>query len=436
MMLLKKAGSAGKAVLAHRLKPKFEPLLAGKGLAWTDFYPILNEIDTIEELHSALESPEAFLAELSKAAGPVGKKMFVLTLKPVLEPVLEEEGLEWKDMQPILNKMDSVEELQLAVDDPAAIFEKLLMASSPAGKRLLVLSLKPALEPVLKEQGLEWLDVQPVLNELESVDELRKAAVDVTGFLQGLMERTGPVARKMLVLQLRPKLEPVLEEQSLKWLDVQPVLNEIDSMDELRKAAADVGSFLQGLTESAGPVAQKMLFLQLQSKLEPVLKEQGLEWSDAEVVLKGVKDVNELRRVIDDVGTFVVRLQEERASQNADLKQPLLSDKNSVILGGRPKAAASKTSKTSLAELSSPAAVGRGARLTLGQIGIMGKSWKKAASDPKAKARRRLQDMAEALHEQNPYLRGLSPLCAPLLRCAFIKIKISHTAELPSSFST
>jgi hypothetical protein len=303
------------------------------------------------------------------------------------------------------------------------------MASSPAGKRLLVLSLKPALEPVLKEQGLEWSDVQPVLNELDSVDELRKAAVDVTGFLQGLMERTGPVARKMLVLQLRPKLEPVLEEQSLKWLDVQPVLNEIDSLEELRKAAVDVRSFLRGLTESAGPVARKILFLQLQPKLEPVLKEQGLEWSDAELLLKGVKDVKELRGTIDNVGAFVARLQEERTSQNIDSKQPLLSDKNSVILGGRPKAAASKTS---LAELSSPAAVGSSARpthvaatafrtgggsqgqstKTLGEVSNMGKSWKTAASDPKAKARRRLQDMAEALHEKNPYLRGLSPLYA------------------------
>ena len=43
--------------------------------------------------------------------------------------------------------IDSVGELQEAVDDPVAFVEKLAKASGPAAKKLAIMRLKPKLEP-------------------------------------------------------------------------------------------------------------------------------------------------------------------------------------------------------------------------------------------------------------------------------------------------
>jgi hypothetical protein len=50
------------------LKPKLEPLLNAKGLEWTDILPVLNAIDSVEELTSAVSDPAAFLEKLANLA--------------------------------------------------------------------------------------------------------------------------------------------------------------------------------------------------------------------------------------------------------------------------------------------------------------------------------------------------------------------------------
>jgi hypothetical protein len=50
------------------LKPKLEPLLNAKGLEWTDILPVLNAVDSVEELASAVSDPAAFLEKLANLA--------------------------------------------------------------------------------------------------------------------------------------------------------------------------------------------------------------------------------------------------------------------------------------------------------------------------------------------------------------------------------
>jgi hypothetical protein len=57
---------AKKLAIMH-LKPKIVPHLAKQGLEWADVVPELEEVDSIDELKEAIEHPMAFLDRISKA---------------------------------------------------------------------------------------------------------------------------------------------------------------------------------------------------------------------------------------------------------------------------------------------------------------------------------------------------------------------------------
>merc|ERR1719316_2556412 len=94
----------------------------------------------------------------------------------------------------------------------------------PAAKKLLIAKLRPKLEPHLERQGLEWCDVVPALELVDSAEELEAAIADPEGFFKSLADSMGPAAKKWLIAKVRPKLEPHLEKQGLEWCDVVPAL--------------------------------------------------------------------------------------------------------------------------------------------------------------------------------------------------------------------
>lgn len=51
-----------------------------------------------------------------------------MKMQPKIEPQLRENGLEWADVLPMLETIGSVGELQAALDDPTKMKEKLLRA--------------------------------------------------------------------------------------------------------------------------------------------------------------------------------------------------------------------------------------------------------------------------------------------------------------------
>jgi hypothetical protein len=111
--------------LLAQLRPKLEYCLRKQGLEWADIVPVLEEVDSLEELKAAIAEPAAFLKRLAEAAGPAAKKMAIMRLKPALEPHLRKQGLEWADAVLVLEEVDSVEELKAAMAEPIALFERL-----------------------------------------------------------------------------------------------------------------------------------------------------------------------------------------------------------------------------------------------------------------------------------------------------------------------
>ena len=195
-------------------------------MTWADIEPALDLIDSRTELERAISSPETFLENVLKAGGPAARKLLIAKLRHPLQPHVEKLSLTWEDVQPALELVDSLAELKEASSNPKAFFEKLLKGGGPAARRMLIAQLRPRLEPLLSQQGLQWSDVQPMLASVDTQAELQQALANPESFLMQLLAGAGgQVARKLLLPKLKPHLEPYLQERSLTWADVQPAFD-------------------------------------------------------------------------------------------------------------------------------------------------------------------------------------------------------------------
>ena len=117
---------------------------------------------------------------------------------------------------------------------------------------------RPHVEPSLQKQGLQWSDVQPMLESVDSQDELQQAMKDPDSFLKKLLAGAGgEVARKLLLSKLKPRAKPLLQQQGLTWVDVEPALKLVDSQAELEEAVSDPEAFFKKLLTRGGPAARK-----------------------------------------------------------------------------------------------------------------------------------------------------------------------------------
>ena len=76
----------------------------------------------------------------------------------------------------MLNLVDSMDELQLALDNAQAFFERLFNKAGAALKRLLLAMLQPVMEPRIWKMQLTWEDVEPVFvpaGEYEPTSSIR-----------------------------------------------------------------------------------------------------------------------------------------------------------------------------------------------------------------------------------------------------------------------
>merc|ERR1719161_1779543 len=166
---------------------------------------MLESVDTQDKLQQALSNPESFLKQLlAGASGQVARKLLLSKLKPLLEPYLPQQSLTWVDVQPALELVDSLAELKEASSNPEAFFEKLLKGGGPAARRMLIAQLRPRMEPGVHQRGLQWSDVQPMLESVDTQDELRQALDDPESFLKKFLAGAGGhVARKLLLSKLK-----------------------------------------------------------------------------------------------------------------------------------------------------------------------------------------------------------------------------------------
>jgi hypothetical protein len=190
---------------------------------------------------------------------PELKRRAIDEAKKQLEKSAIKRGISLDAIELSLQEASSIEDVVKFIGKPELFFQS--HAAQSILFRVIIFKMKPQLEPMLKKRGLDWADVHPVLAEIDSMEELREAAANPEAFFSKLMASSAPVMKKLVVLQLKPQLEPMLEKRGLDWADVHPVLAEIDSVEELREAAADPGAFFSNLMASSVPVVKKLMVL-------------------------------------------------------------------------------------------------------------------------------------------------------------------------------
>jgi hypothetical protein len=221
-------GSAAKKLAIMHLKPKLVPHLAKQGLEWADVVPVLEEVDSIDELKEAIKHPMAFLDRISKAGAEslgiaISAGLHVLRVVPggqgarnnvqagdIISRVgsidLSYDGSTQMDVEvgSLLNqaRMRGEAFVMIEFNDGAKSAEfkiksrltaamasgkSRIIASGTAAKKLAIMHLKPRLEPYLQAQGLEWADVVPVLETIDSIEELRAAFDDPEALLEWVL---------------------------------------------------------------------------------------------------------------------------------------------------------------------------------------------------------------------------------------------------------
>jgi hypothetical protein len=171
-----------------------------------------------------------------------------------MEPWLHRQSLTWADVQPAFELVDSMAELEEALGDPEAFFENLMNSGGPVAIKMLIAKLRPQVEPQIHRKGLQWADVQPLLESVDSKEKLQQALNDPASFLEELLKGAGgQVARKLLLSKLKLHMKPWLHQQGLTWEDVQPAFELVDSMAVLEDALGDPEAFFQEPNEYRWP---------------------------------------------------------------------------------------------------------------------------------------------------------------------------------------
>ena len=99
------------------------------GLTWETVLPVLESLDTLEEIQEAVSDPESFFADLAEDGVDIGKKVLLFKaiskLKAKLEPMLTSHGLQWSAVLSLLQAV-SIDELQKALSDPESFLSDLV----------------------------------------------------------------------------------------------------------------------------------------------------------------------------------------------------------------------------------------------------------------------------------------------------------------------
>lgn len=282
------------------LRPVLEPKLRDKfGLPWEAVEGALGQIESVEQIKAAMEDPDAFLESLATACGDAAVRFAIARLKPKLEPRLKDTPpplgpLAWEHVEPALLTVDSAAQIRAALESPAAFLEELLRTMGDVGVRIAIARVRPKLEPKLKKAKLEWSDIEPVLEELDTVDELIAACTDDAArdaLLERLLNQTQAVALRVAIRALQAKLEPKLQKKGIAMADVQPLLDEIDTVAEVEEALADPEAFLARLAGKSAGFVIALLRPKLEKMFAAPPTQRGalvapLVWADAEEALR------------------------------------------------------------------------------------------------------------------------------------------------------
>jgi len=164
-------------------------------------------------------------------------------------------------MTPFFEELMMAEVLLLATDgdeSSAKITEKYDLSDGQLAK------LRRAVEPLVQRYDIEWPEVQPIFEGL-TLSELQGALDGPEHFLAELAVAHGPLALKIAIAQLRPRMEPQARRAGMVWEDVHAALCSV-SVDELKAAMADPDAVLDWLPAAGGEAAKRIALAKLRAR--------------------------------------------------------------------------------------------------------------------------------------------------------------------------
>ena len=72
------------------------PVRMANAFCREDVLPILEAVDSVEELQAAMSNPEAFFEDAASSLGPVAFKLVLAKLRPKIEPVFLRQDVTWE----------------------------------------------------------------------------------------------------------------------------------------------------------------------------------------------------------------------------------------------------------------------------------------------------------------------------------------------------
>ena len=99
-------------MVEHKAKPNLKQK-PSPNLAWEDVKPVIEMIDSLEELVQATHDQQAFLDELAKRSAPIAKQWALAKVRSKLE----------EELKKLLDLVESPEEISKAAEDPQAFFD-------------------------------------------------------------------------------------------------------------------------------------------------------------------------------------------------------------------------------------------------------------------------------------------------------------------------
>ena len=351
-----------------------------------------------EQIDKAKESmgvpdPELGPPSAETAAGVAGaggvmdalpvKEMAIDTLiqymekeKTLEKDPLKKYNLKPEDVRGVLNAIDLEVLQELAssfITDPLSLLngEKLIelmcATGGPIAVKLILVALRPHLQPKLVKIGLDsdsWEDAYPLLASAltlacagENSPIFQKAQECLTGGASTIEDFVAEIKTqlisdhteallKILMKILRPKLEPRVKQEGLTWTEVTEAITKIKCEDVLECAQSvqengqeGIEAIMAKLEEVAAPIALKIAIFRARKVLEPQFakilsnyKMEGMEgsnlncaevvsWDDmVSVIAASEITVDDVKKALleGDINDIVTKL-ENALKANADL---------------------------------------------------------------------------------------------------------------------
>ena len=155
-----------------------------------------------------LQNPAKFLDQLANVGFDAARKAFIAKLKPIVIRALQKSHMKsfqltWKDVLPALDLISTLDDVKAAIQDPDKFLNDLMVVAGAVGRKAFYNKLKPIVERFLdsdkmKPFGLKWKDVLPAFELIDSFDEIKDAIVDPDKrekLFSNLLEVGGAAAR-------------------------------------------------------------------------------------------------------------------------------------------------------------------------------------------------------------------------------------------------